>query len=293
MIWGSENWVLSGFPGHQTDVAGGSFSGIALNDLLPFFGDEILGPRLSELFPEKFPLLVKLIHSKSDLSIQVHPSDEMAQRVHGENGKTEMWYVVDAEPGASLYCGFSDRITKQEFDNLVREGRITDVIARYEVRKGDVFFLPAGRIHSICSGCLLAEIQQTSDRTYRVYDYGRKGADGKPRELHVDLAREALDYNVQEDYRTSYELLPDTENVLVRCPQFTTSLYSLSAPLKKDISKLDSFLILVCTEGAAEVSTDEGRMSLGQGEAVLVSCSSRSLEVVPAGSATVLASYIE
>lgn len=293
MIWGSENWVLSGFPGHQTDVAGGSFSGIALNDLLPFFGDEILGPRLSELFPEEFPLLVKLIHSKSDLSIQVHPSDEMAQRVHGENGKTEMWYVVDAEPGASLYCGFSDRITKLEFDNLVREGRITDVIARYEVRKGDVFFLPAGRIHSICSGCLLAEIQQTSDRTYRVYDYGRKGADGKPRELQVDLAREALDYNVNEDYRTSYELLPDTENVLVRCPQFTTLLYSLSKPLKKDISKLDSFLIMVCTEGAAELVTDEGRMSLGQGEAVLVSCSSRSLEVVPAGSATVLASYIE
>lgn len=293
MIWGSENWVLSGYPEHQTQVDGGSFSGIALNDLLPFFGDEILGPRLSELFPDKFPLLVKLIHSKSDLSIQVHPSDEMAQRVHGENGKTEMWYVVDAEPGASLYCGFSDRITKQEFDNLVREGRITDVIARYEVRKGDVFFLPAGRIHSICSGCLLAEIQQTSDRTYRVYDYGRKGADGKPRELHVDLAREALDYNVNEDYRTSYELLPDTENVLVRCPQFTTLLYSLSKPLKKDISKLDSFLIMVCTEGAAELVTDEGRVSLKQGETALVSCSSRSLEVIPAGSATVLASYIE
>lgn len=293
MIWGSENWVLSGYPEHQTQVDGGSFSGIALNDLLPFFGDEILGPRLSELFPDKFPLLVKLIHSKSDLSIQVHPSDEMARRVHGENGKTEMWYVVDAEPGASLYCGFSDRITKQEFDNLVREGRITDVIARYEVRKGDVFFLPAGRIHSICSGCLLAEIQQTSDRTYRVYDYGRKGADGKPRELHVDLAREALDYNVQEDYRTSYELLPDTENVIVRCPQFTTSLYSLSAPLKKDISKLDSFLIMVCTEGAAELVTDEGRVSLKQGETALVSCSSRSLEVIPAESATLLASYIE
>lgn len=288
-----ESWELSGYPEHQTEVAGGSFSGIALNDLLPFFGDEILGQRLSERFPDEFPLLVKFIHSRSDLSIQVHPSDEMAARVHGGSGKTEMWYVIDAEPGASLFCGFGDCITPQNFDTLVRENRITEVLRRYEVKKGDVFFLPAGRIHAICSGCLLAEIQQTSDLTYRIYDYGRKGADGKPRDLHIELAKEALDYTVQDDYRTSYETLPDTQTSLVRCPQFTTDLYSLSKPLKKDISKLDSFLILVCTEGSAEVVTDEGRISLKQGETALVSCSSRSLELVPSASATLLASYIE
>lgn len=281
-----ESWELSGFPEHQTPVAGGSFSGIALNDLLPFFGDEILGPRLSERFPDKFPLLVKFIHAAQDLSIQVHPDDEMAQRIHGENGKTEMWYVVDAEPGASLYCGFKDSVTPQEFETLVRENRITKVLSGYEVKKGDVFFLPAGRIHAICSGCLLAEIQQTSDLTYRIYDYGRKGADGKHRDLHIGLAKEALDYTVQPDYRTSYELSPDTENVLVRCPQFTTSLYSLSKPLKKDISKLDSFLILICTEGAAQIVTDEGSASLKKGETLLVSCSSRSLQIRPAGDGT-------
>lgn len=291
-----ESWEISGYRDHQTCVAGGSFSGIALNDLLPFFGEEILGDRLYARFGNEFPLLIKFIHAREDLSIQVHPDDNMAGRHNRGTGKTEMWYVIDGEPGASLYCGFKESVSKEEYERLVTEGRITDVLACHKVRKGDVFFIPAGRVHAICSGCLLAEIQQNSDNTFRIYDYGRPGLDGKPRELHTELAKEAIDFSVLPEYRTIYEKVPDKENILVSCPFFTTSLYCLDAPVKRDISALDSFVILICTNGAAEIVTDEGRVSVDQGETVLVSCSSRSLEIIPQGDAApveILASYIE
>lgn len=281
MVWGSESWILSGHVDHQTAVAGGPFKGILTNDLLPVFGDEILGERLHELYGDKFPLLIKFIDAKDDLSIQVHPNDELAAARHNDKGKTEMWYVVDAAPGATLYAGMKEEINPELYEKLIAENRITDVLAKHEVHKGDVFFLPAGRVHAICSGCFLAEIQQTSDLTYRIYDYNRPGMDGKPRQLHTELAKDAIDYKVYPDYRTPYTEVWNEEIVLVECQYFTTSLYRLNKELKQNISKLDSFEIVICTEGSATITTDEGSVSIAAGESALVSCSSKKLTFTP------------
>ena len=249
LVWGTENWVLSGVKGNETKVTGGPADGKTLN----------------ELYGGEFPLLIKFIDAKKDLSIQVHPNDEVAQQRHGCKGKTEMWYMIDTAPGAHLLAGLSKEITKEDYVKLVEEGRITEVLADHKVAPGDVFFLPAGRIHAICGGCFIAEIQQTSDLTYRIYDYGRLGLDGKPRQLHTELAKEAIDYKVYPDYKTVYEPRKDEEVEVVSCQYFTTSVLNLDKPFTKDLSGLDSFLVVMCTSGsgtvASEAPTPEGKVS--------------------------------
>lgn len=288
-----ESWEISGFEEHQTCVSGGPFDGTPINVLLETCGSEIMGERLYSRFGNRFPLLIKFIDARDDLSIQVHPDDEMARKRHNASGKTEMWYVVGASQGAHLYSGMKEEITPDDFDRLVGDNTFVDVVARHEVHPGDVFFLPAGRVHAICSGCFLAEIQQTSDCTYRIFDYGRPGLDGKPRQLHTELAREAIDYKVYPDYRTRYESVPNRETELVKCPFFTTSLLELDRRISRDISSLDSFVTVICVEGAVEVLTDEGDESLKQGETLLVCSSSSRLEFVPSCPTKLLLSYIE
>ena len=200
-----ESWELSGVPGNESVVSNGEFTGRSIIDLIKEYGPELLGRKVYETYGEKFPLLIKFIDARDDLSIQVHPDDAMAQAVHGQPfGKTEMWYVVSADRDAHLMSGLSAEITPEEYVSRVDNNTITDVLCDYKVQSGDVFFLPAGRIHSIGKGCFIAEIQQTSDLTYRIYDFGRLGLDGKPRELHTELAKDAIDYSVSEDYRTAY-----------------------------------------------------------------------------------------
>ena len=189
LVWGTENWVLSGVKGNETKVVGGPEDGKTLN----------------ELYGEEFPLLIKFIDAKQDLSIQVHPNDEIAAQRHGCRGKTEMWYIIGTAPGAHLLAGLSKEITKEDYVRLVAEGRITEVLADHKVAPGDVYFLPAGRIHAICGGCYLAEIQETSDITYRIFDYNRPGLDGKPRQLHTEQAKDVIDYKVYPSYKTDYE----------------------------------------------------------------------------------------
>ena len=215
LVWGTESWVLSGVPGNESVVAEGPDA----------------GRRITDIWPGKFPLLIKFIDAKRDLSIQVHPHDELAAKRHGCRGKTEMWYVIDAAPGAKLISGLKEPITPDDYVRLVAEDRITDVLAQHSVAPGDVFFLPAGRIHAIGGGCFLAEIQQTSDITYRIYDYNRPGLDGKPRPLHTQQARDAIDYMVCPDYRTHYEARQNAPVELVKCPYFTTMLLDLTKPL--------------------------------------------------------------
>ena len=212
LVWGTESWVLSGVPGFESVVAEGPEA----------------GKKITELYPGQFPLLVKFIDAKRDLSIQVHPDDAMAAKYHGCRGKTEMWYFMGADPGAYVYCGLKERITPEDYVRLIAGDRITEVLAKHEVAPGDLFFLPPGRIHAIGGGCRLAEIQQTSDITYRIYDYNRPGLDGKPRQLHTEKAKEAIDYQVYPDYRTHYASRKDAPVRLVECPYFTTDLYDLS-----------------------------------------------------------------
>ena len=262
LVWGTESWVLSGVHGNESVVADGPDTGRTLNDI---YGGE-------------FPLLIKFIDAHDDLSIQVHPNDELTARRHGCKGKTEMWYVIGASEGAHLFSGLSKSVTPSEYEAHVLDGTITSILSDYKVAPGDVFFLPAGRIHAIGGGCYLAEVQQTSNITYRIYDYNRPGFDGKPRQLHTEEAKEAIDYTVLPDYRTHYVARPSERVELVKCPFFTTSLYDLmsgSAAVREDISALDVFLAFICMEGAGTVNG----VAVSAGEVVLLSPEEKVLEI--------------
>ena len=277
-----ESWELSGVHGNESVVADGPLAGRSIADLVKEYKGELIGKHVYENTGDEFPLLIKFIDALTDLSIQVHPDDELAARRHnGSKGKTEMWYVVDAEPGAHLLAGLTEHITPEEYAAKVADGSITDVLARHEVHPGDVFFLPAGRIHAICGGCFIAEIQQTSDITYRIYDYGRLGLDGKPREVHTELAKEAIDYKVYDNYRTEYSPVKDEEVELVSCKYFTTSLYDLTLPYAKDLSELDSFLVVMCLSGHGTLEVDGEEITVHQGETVLIPASADDICFVP------------
>ena len=272
LVWGTESWVLSGVPGDESVVAEGPEA----------------GKKITEIYPGQFPLLIKFIDTKQDLSVQVHPDDKLAMARYGLNGKTEMWYVIDAAPGASLMSGLKEQITPDDYVRLVEEDRITDVLARHAVAPGDVFFLPAGRIHAIGGGCFLAEIQQTSDLTYRIYDYGRLGLDGKPRQLHTQEARDAIDYTVHPDYRTHYEAEPDKSVELVKCRHFTTCLLDLTKPFVQELDACGDFLILICLEGEGSVNGT----SFKHGEAILLPASDGHAEIVPDGCLKLLTTHV-
>ena len=289
-----ESWEISGVEDNESVVANGPDKGLTLADMVRKYREELVGEANYARFGNKFPLLIKFIDAKQDLSIQVHPNDELAARRHnGSKGKTEMWYVVGADRGAHLMSGLSREITPEEYAARVEGHTITDVLRDYRVSPGDVFFLPAGRIHSIGAGSFIAEIQQTSDITYRIYDFGRLGLDGKPRELHTALAKDAIDYTVLPDYRTAYTREKNKECLLVDCKYFTTSLLDIDRPFAKDIAALGSFLILICTAGNATVKDAGGYTeSIRRGETILIPADTAGIEIMPEESAVLLTTYI-
>lgn len=278
LVWGTEKWVLSGVEGNESVVSEGPAA----------------GKKISEIYTGgQFPLLIKLIDAKQDLSIQVHPDDALAWERHRSKGKTEMWYIIDATPGAKLLSGLSEQINSEDYVRLVREDKITSVLASHDVHPGDVFFLPAGRIHAIGGGCYLAEIQETSDITYRIYDYNRPGLDGKPRELHTELAKDAIDYSVCDDYRTDYAPLKDKEVNLVSCKHFVTDLLDISNPMRRGLDDCGDFLIVIALEGEVFLETVKGQASIKAGECVLVEASEQSVLISPTGeSAKLLTTFV-
>ena len=288
-----ESWELSGVKGNESIVAEGPLEGKTIAELVREYKGDLVGKHVYENTGDEFPLLIKFIDALSDLSIQVHPNDELsAKRHNGSKGKTEMWYVVDAEPGAHLLAGLTKQITPDEYAARVADGTITDVLARHDVHPGDVFFLPAGRIHAICGGCFIAEIQQTSDITYRIYDYGRLGLDGKPREVHTELAKDAIDYTVYDNYRTEYTPRQNEEVEVVSCKYFTTSIYDLTLPYARDLSEIDSFLVVMCLSGTGSLEVDGEEVEIHQGETVLVPASADDICFVPDDNMKILTSYI-
>ena len=303
-----ESWELSNVEGLVSVVKEGPLAGKTITELVKTYKGALVGEHVYANTGDEFPLLFKFIDALKDLSIQVHPNDALAAVQHpGSKGKTEMWYVIAAEPGAKLYSGLTKAITPEELEVRAKDGSITDVLACYPVHPGDIFFLPAGRIHAICSGCFIAEIQQTSDLTYRIYDYGRMGLDGKPRQLHTELAKEAIDYKVYPDYRVPYTPVKDAEDELVSCKYFTTSLYDLDKAVRKDLSRTDSFLVVMCISGsgtltdAEPVFDEEGRrgptkghlIDIRQGETVLIPATSQNITFTPSEEGMkVLTSYI-
>lgn len=294
-----ESWEISAVEGHVSVVENGPLSGRTLTELMKEYKDRLVGKKVYSRTGDEFPLLIKFIDAKEDLSIQVHPDDRLASITNpGMKGKTEMWYVIGADEGAHLLSGLKRKITPEEYEEKVKDNTITDVLVRHDIRPGDVFFLPAGRIHAICAGSFVAEIQQTSDLTYRIYDYGRPGLDGKPRELHVQQARKAIDYNVYPDYKTGYSRKKNVEITLAECEYFTTSLFDLDKPVSMDISALDSFVIVICIAGKGILIDKESdgslhRLELKQGETVLIPASSDTIELHPDGAMSCLASRIE
>ena len=219
-----ESWEISGVDGHESVVAEGDDKGLNLRQIIEKYKGDLVGNAVYAKYGDTFPLLVKIIDAKGDLSVQVHPDDTLAKARHNSYGKTEMWYIIDAEEGAPIYAGLSKQITPEEYEKLVAENAIMDVIARHDSHAGDLFFLPAGRIHAIGAGNLLAEIQQTSDITYRVYDFDRRDANGNPRELHTEQAKDAIDYTVYPEYKSEYDRNGKSATPLVKCPVSYTHL---------------------------------------------------------------------
>lgn len=271
-----ESWEISGVPGNETIVKEGDFIGMRLNDVVRECRGLLVGEDNYRRFGDEFPLLIKFIDARQDLSIQVHPTDEVAHRQGKERGKTEMWYIMESDAGAKLYSGLKQQITPEEYKAMVENDTICDALAQYEVKEGDVFFLPAGRIHAIGAGCFLAEIQQTSDVTYRIYDYKRKNKDGNYRELHTKEAAESIDYHVEKNYRTHYTAQPNRGITLVKCPYFCTSVYDIDSPMTIDYSSLDSFVILIGMKGEGMLTDNEGNtVSLKAGETILLPATTR------------------
>lgn len=283
-----ESWELSGVEGSESVVAEGELSGATITELLTQYGAELIGKANYQRFGNEFPLLIKFIDAKQDLSIQVHPDDKLALERHNSKGKTEMWYVVDADVDAKLRSGFACQVSPKQYVESVAADTVTDILKEYSVEQGDLFFLPAGRIHSIGAGCFIAEIQQTSNITYRIYDFNRTDSEGNPRELHTELAVDAIDYSVEDDYRTHYDRdVKDTELELVACDYFTTSLLNLTAPTEVDYSALDSFVIYICTEGSASVNG----VPIQRGETLLLPATTQMVDIQTMG-CTILTTHI-
>lgn len=289
-----ESWEISDVPGDESVVADGADAGKNLTQLMQEYKEKLVGKENYQRFQGKFPLLIKFIDAKQDLSIQVHPNDELAMKRHQSMGKTEMWYIIDNTGGkAHLYSGLKKKITPEEYARMIEDNTICDALDKYDVQPGDVFFLPAGRIHSIGAGCFLAEIQQTSNITYRIYDFNRRDKNGNLRELHTELSKDAIDYTVENDYRTHYTPRKDEPVELVSCPYFTTSVYNLTESMTMDYSELDSFVIYICMKGSCTVTDNEGNcISLKAGESVLFPATTQNLEVVPDGEVSFLETYV-
>ena len=275
-----ESWEISGVKDNETIVADGPYAGKKLNELVEELKGKLVGEDNYQRFGNEFPLLIKFIDARQDLSIQVHPTDEIAKMQGKERGKTEMWYLMDSDKDATLLCGLKKKITPEEYAQMVENDTIVDAIDRYEVKEGDCFFLPAGRIHAIGTGCFLAEIQQTSDVTYRIYDFKRKDKNGNYRQLHTKEAAECINYNVESNYRTDYTPVKNQGVSLVQCPYFNTAVYDLDEPMTIDYSELDSFVILIGIKGNATITDNEGNtFTLQAGESVLVPATTETLKV--------------
>lgn len=283
-----ESWEVSGVEGHESIVDGGPDDGLSLSQLIAKYGSQLLGERVFEQYGNQFPLLVKLIDAHRDLSVQVHPNDALARRKHDCNGKTEMWYVIDHEPQAQIMAGFNRNITATDYDHMVADGTIMDAISHHKSRRGQVFFLPAGRIHAIGAGNFVAEIQQSSDVTYRVYDYNRLDTNGQPRELHTTLAREALDFTKVDE---KCEITPPENaesSTLVACDYFIAEKHCINGSLT--ISIPDSFVILMCIDGSAEFCNQiMPKVRIRQGETLLIPACMAQVTLI--GHATLLTAH--
>ena len=287
-----EAWILSGVPSSQTRVSNGFLRGNELNELVEIFMDDLVGDKVFERSQKEFPILVKFIDSNEYLSIQVHPNDELAALRKSGSGKTEMWYILDAEKDAELISGFSRQVNPATYLEHLERKKLKSILNIEKVNKDDVFFIPSGRIHALGPGILLTEIQQTSDTTYRIHDWDRVDSYGKSRELHTELALDAIDYRVPDTYRTHYRKTLNQSSTLISCPYFVTNLLDFDKVLIKNYTGLDSFVIYICTDGAARMNYNDGNMELRKGESVLIPAILEKIQLFPDRKCKILEVYI-
>ena len=287
-----EAWVLSGVDENETEILNGWLTGNNLNEIVEIYMGDLVGEKIFLRFGNEFPILVKFIDANDWLSIQVHPDDELAAKRNEGMGKTEMWYILQADEGAELISGFKKKVDKEEYLQHLENKTLKSILNFEKAKSGDVFYIPAGRVHALGPGLLLAEIQQTSDTTYRIYDWDRIDVSGFSRELHTELAVEAIDYNVYKDYKTEYEDRVNETVKLVESPYFTTNIIHLKQAIKKDYSELDSFVIHLCVEGEFDLKYEDEVVTVKKGEALLLPAIFEKVEIYPLGEAKILEVYI-
>lgn len=286
-----ESWELSGVEGDESIVAEGPDAGLTLPQLIDKYGASLMGHKNYERFSNRFPLLIKFIDAREDLSVQVHPDDAMAQKYGMPNGKTEMWFVLEAAEGAKLANGFRSPVDPADYERLVETGEIENVLNFVEINPGDTYFIPARRVHAIGKGAFVAEIQQTSDATYRLYDYHRKDKNGNERELHTVLAKEAVNFNDTDGNPVDYNARENVPVNLVRCPFFTTNLLTADHELMRDYRENDSFVALIITAGEAEILSEQGSTPVRQGETILIPATAKGVSIIPSGNVSILETY--
>ena len=287
-----ESWELSGIDGKESVVTNGYLADNTLPELVEVYMGDLVGEKVFDRCGNDFPLLVKFIDAQDDLSVQVHPDDELAKLRYGTNGKTEMWYVVDADEGSGLYVGFKEGVTKQQYLDAVKAGTVDSLLVFHPVKLGDVFFIPAGTVHAIGKGVMVAEIQQSSDVTYRIFDWNRVGADGKGRQLHTLEAEDALHFDDRTQYAVEYERAVNKTVPLVNCKSFNVNVVDFDKALEKVYAHIDSFVLYVCLEGRANVVYEGEAQPLAKGEVMLVPAIATELTMVPDGRTKMLEVYI-
>jgi mannose-6-phosphate isomerase len=287
-----EAWILSGVPGSETKVSNGFLEENTLSELMEVFMEDLAGEEIFADNEAEFPLLIKLIDSRDWLSVQVHPDDDLAAKRGIGHGKTEMWYILDAEPGAELITGFNRPVSREIYLEYLNDGRLKDLLHFEKVKKGDVFYIPAGRIHALGPGILLAEIQQTSDTTYRIYDWDRVDENGSSRDLHTDLALDAIDFTPVLNFRSDYRKTKNKTETLVDAPFFTTNIIDFDQMVRKDYSLLDSFVIYVCIDGSAMIHSGTDRETLKKGELLLIPAVMDHLVLEPVQTCKILEVFV-
>lgn len=287
-----EAWILSGVEGNQSIVTNGFLAGNELNELVEVYMEDLVGDNVFEKHGTEFPILIKFIDSRDWLSIQVHPDDKLAKKRKLGNGKTEMWYVLDAEPDAELISGFGRKVDKNIYVKHLEEKTLKEIMNIEKVNKGDVFFMPAGRVHALGPGVFLAEIQQTSDTTYRIYDWDRVQPDGTFREIHTKEALDAIDFTLHEDYKSKYQPKENETVKLATCPYFTTNLLQLDQAILKDYSELDSFVVYICTDGKFTLGYRDGEVDMVKGDVVLIPAELNEIKLFPQPKSELLEVFI-
>ena len=287
-----EVWVISGFEGNQSIVENGFLKDNAINEIVEVYMGDLVGEKVFDRFGNEFPLLIKFIDSNDWLSIQVHPDNELAAKRKAGNGKTEMWFTLGADENTQLISGFNREMDKETYLKHLNDGTLKDILNYEDVKKGDVFFIPAGRVHALGPGMLLAEIQQTSDTTYRIYDWDRTNDKGNTRELHTEEALDAIDFKKQNSYRTPYNFEINSTNEIIKCDKFTTNIVNFNQTISKDLETLDSFVIYMGVEGNTILVWDDGEINIEMGEAIIVPASISQIELVPKTTSKLLEIYL-